>query len=785
MTHTKPSSADPFRQRAIGWMAFQISRHSGRLIFLTALFALTFLAFLPNTKSKNDVDDFILDSDPAVAFYKNHKKAFPKNEFVVIAYRAEDLFTPRRLQDLKEITDSLLNLDDVKDVTSLANATDLRGTEDAFQAEPFLQTIPSDPKTLETLRARALANPLYRKSLISKDGQTTAIIVYVRAHYAGDGEEATPSSTARKRLMEEMDKVLDPYRKSGYRFSLAGWPSTNYFLSQYMMVDMKTFMPLSVGMTLLTVFFLFRNSRLLLLAGVGILLTLLATLGLAGMTGVPINNASVAVIPLVVSLALSDLVHLFSHLDRSLLKETPDAPGALGRVLENVLFPCLLTSVNTAVGFFSFTFNSIPAIRSFGWLASAGMIFEFIFTFGLVAPLLVYLRPESVYRDPDVHSKREIPRLIRWIHRTVTKRPTWAVSLCLLTLLWGGWQMRKVRVETNLVEFFRSSSPVRQDIDFVRKNLAGTEPIDVSFQAGQRDAFKEPTRLAVIEEIEKEIRALPRIDTVIGINEFFKEMNKAFHAEDPAHYRLPERRRLLEQYLLLYGADDLEDYVTPAYDRTRLVIRAHCPGSQDAENLIGQIQRILDAHPMDGVTARITGLIDLTVKTMRVMVNDQVSNISQTVVVIFLLMALVLRSWGLALLFLLPNLFPIAVNFGIMGASGIPLDTGTSLIAASAFGIIVDDTVHFFVAFKDARRRGMTVRKALEEVSYEKGETSFSSFFIIGIAFSVLMLSHFRPIFFFGALNVLILIIGMAGDQVFLKSILALWARWEERPRRT
>jgi len=106
------------------------------------------------------------------------------------------------------------------------------------------------------------------------------------------------------------------------------------------------------------------------------------------------------------------------------------------------------------------------------------------------------------------------------------------------------------------------------------------------------------------------------------------------------------------------------------------------------------------------------------------------------------------------------------------------LDTGTSLIAASAFGIIVDDTVHFFVGLSERRKHSKTLAQALEETTYEKGEASLSSTVILGSAFGVLTLSHFQPIQMFGLLNLLILGVGIAGDQLFLKSVLTLWARW-------
>ncbi len=769
-----------WRDRFAEGLARFISRRAGWVVFGTLVFVGFFSAFLPQVTPKNDSYDFVIDRDPVTDFFNKFRKIFEKDEFFVIAYREPNLFSEPRLRELKELTQALENVEGVTDVVSLANVADMRGTEDVFDANDFLETIPASPSELERLRRRALANPLYEGTLLSADGQTTAIVVFTSIPPPGSDRDIENEIRV---LLKSVNKILAPYRERGRRMAVAGWPVTTYYMGNYMEADARLFFPISLVLTLATIGFVFRNVRLFFIASLGIVLTVMATLGLAGLAKITINNASVAVIPLVMALALSDIIHIFTHLDRRFLDESGGRPReALRRVLSAILVPCLLTSVNTGIGFFSYTFNGVLAIRSFGWLAATGMMFEFIVTFGFVAPLLTYFRADRIYRSAQAHHEREIPRFIRWVHGGVTRRPWWPLLLCLAGLAWGGWFTREIKVNTNLEELFDSNSPLRQDIDFVRNNLAGIEAINVVYES-TRDAFKNPALLAQIDTINQEIKAHPRVNSVVGVGEYFKEMNKAFHAEDPAHYRLPKNQRLLEQYLLLYGRDDLDDYITPAFDTARVIIRAAAPSSNESRALIQDIQGILDRHPIAGVTATVTGATALGVRTMKVMVDDQINNIGQTVIVIWLIMVGVLRSWGLALLFLLPNLFPIVINFGLMGFLGIPLDSGTSLIAASAFGIIVDDTVHFFVTFAAHRKRGLGVAKALEATTFEKGEASVASFLIMGIAFGVLTLSHFRPIFFFGLLNIFILVMGMIGDQVFLKSVLTVWARWEDRAK--
>ncbi|MBL8023009.1 MAG: MMPL family transporter [Elusimicrobia bacterium] len=760
-----------FQRRASLFMAHLLMRKTGWILVAAILLVAFFTSFLPQLTFSTSADQFVLDKDVAVEFHERFKESFPKNDFFVIAYTRDDLFTSNRLNELKTLTEEIRTLDGVEDVVSLANVTDMKGTEDSFESDAFLIEVPVDQTRLSQLRNRALTNPLYQKNLLSDDGRTTAIIVYVHK------TNSISEQTSQKPLIQNVQQILKPYQELGYQFYYAGRPTTDYYLAHYMNFDVKIFFPVSVILAIGAIYFLFRNIRLLVLAGMGILTTLGATLGLAGLTNIPLNNASVAVIPLVVCLALSDIIHIYSSLDRRLLSHNSSPRNAMMQILNKLLFPCFLTSLTTAIGFFSFTFNRVPAIRSFGWLASAGMIFEFLVAFGIVAPLLTYFRPDTIYRDPVTQTKREIPRLIHWFHHVATRRPLWVISLCLLAVGWGAMNSRHLKVETNLIEWFKKSSVVHQDILYIRNHLSGTDALDVSFQADQTGTFKNPDILIQIERIQKQIKALPAVDVCTGVTDLFKEMNKAFHEEDPSTYVLPSSRFLLEQYLLLYGRNDLGDYVTPGFDHTRLIVRANVPGSSQAALLIKDIETILKNNSLPGITSQITGRTKLDTATNAVLVSDQVVNITQTVMGIFLLMALVLQSWRLALLFLVPNLFPIIINFGIMGWAGIPLDSGTALIAASAFGILVDDTIHFFCAYRGAQEEGLPSARALEEVTNQKGEASLSSFSIISIAFGVLMFSHFSPIFFFGLLNVVILLVGLVGDHFLLKSIFALGFR--------
>lgn len=718
-------------------------------------------AHIPRLVFRTDVDDFVVDKDPVRRLGLEAEKVFTRNEHVVIAYETDDLFTPPGLRTLREATDVLRSVEGVEDALSLARVEDMKGTAEDFVVEPLFDEVPVTAAAAEAIRRRAMANPLYIGTLVSPDGRVTAIV----AHLSPE-----PPVGGRARVVGDMEKALAPFEEKGMRFHIAGWPVTNVKMAYFTNADVRRFVPVTLLLTLVALWWLFRNPRLLVLAGAGIVLTLGATLGLAGLCRIPVSMTVVAVVPLVITLALSDLVHLFTHLEEN-AAAGGDRSTALSRALQPILFPCFLTSVNTAIGFASLTLTPLPAVRWFGFLAAAGMFFEFLVTFGVVAPALLLFPVEKIYRSAIARRQRPIPRLVTFVHQSVRRRPRWALAICLGAVVVSLVQARRLRVETSPLEFFPPRNVHRLDNEFVRDRLAGVTAIDLLFRAPAPNAFRDPGFLRDLREAQERIERIPGVDNALSITDFFMEMNEAFHGDDPSRRTLPENRRLVDQYLLLYGGRDMREYVNDGFDWTRMRLRLRPDGSTSVEAVLEQIRSVLREKDWPGMSWEFVGKMSDLVRSQGVMVNGQVQNILSAVVGIGAVMALMLRSVPLTLLFLIPNVFPVIVNFGVMGGSGIALNTGTALIAASAFGIIVDDTVHFFIRYRERRQKGGGIEEALHEVTEEKGEASLSSALVLSIGFGVLMLSEFEPIFYFGLLNVVILGVGMIGDMVLLKSL--------------
>jgi len=746
-----------------------VTEHPRFFFFVSLFIAVAFMAFAPLTKTVDNVDYFTVENDPDIEYYDEFREVFGNDEFFVIAFRKEEgIFTPENLRLLDDLTYELEGIQDAEDVTSLANVDDIIGGEDFFEVRRFLDYIPDDPAELEEIKARAIGNPLYLNNLISKDGTTAAIMI--------EAFDLPEDEGYRRRLIEKAREVLDGYKDRVDAFHLAGWTYTNFYLSRAVKKDVATFIPVSYFFIALAIWLVFRNVILTALGFANIMVCVGSVMGLFGLTGITLNNVTAIIPSMVMALALCDTVHIFSHMEKRVLAEAGgDRRIALAHVLKRVVVPSFLTTLTTAVGFLSLGVSDIPPIRDFAWIASAGMLFEFVFSFFFLPPLLLLFKPERIYQEYG--GKSLLAGLLRRNYRLVSRIPFAVSFLGLVLLLASGWFAYNVKVETNLVGFFKESLPIRKSLDFVETHLGGVDSLDVSLRSDTLDAFKDPENLAVVEAIQRYTESLHGVDQAFSFVDFLKDMNESFHNENPQYYRIPDSRDMVAQYLLLYDAEDIENVINNTYDHARIGLRISLHKSSEQARLVREIESFIQAIDLRGLDVRVTGRSLKEVKTIDALVEGQVYSLALATVIITLIMFLALRSIALGFLSILPNMFPIIINFGIMGAAAIALDTGTALIAAVAIGIAVDDTIHFLTEYKERRGLGMPIPRAVQAVLFLKGRALLSSSIILSIGFSVLILSSFQPTMNFGFLTAIIMLTALIGDVFFLPGVIMLKKR--------
>lgn len=741
-----------------------VTRSPRTCLFLVLLVLVPLATQLGNLRSLDNVDDINLKNHPDAAFYETIKKTFGNDEFFVIAFFHQDLFTPSVLRMIEDITMQLENLPEVREVQSLANADYIYGAKEYFEVRPFLEVIPADPDSLQKLKQQALENDLYLGNLINAQGDTTAIVLFPHEH------DPKKDGSFRKRLLEKTQNILNNYTALVKKFHLSGWTVTNLTLSQYMQTDVAVFIPLTYFFITMTVWIVFRNIRMTIIALIHISACTAATMGLFPVLGITLNTVTTIIPPLIMALALSDAVHIFSHIEQDVLIKHKNQKIALQYILQRIIGPSFLCSLTTAIGFISLATSEIEPIRDFAFAASAGMVFKFLLAFTLIPSLILFCDPRKIY---SIQNKGQTLRsYIQNVSNFVHKYPR-TISITSLTLILGALCAgTSIKVETNLLENFKKNSVIRQDLDFVTASLSGVATLDISLKATHIDAFRNPENLFLIENLQNYTERIHGVDRTISFIDFLKDMNMSFHDENRQYYKIPENKNLIAQYLLLYDANDLNDFITTDYDHARIQVRLSEHASSGQTRIIDELQSFIDKHKQSEIEIRITGRAVQDVNTIEALVWGQVSSLILASAVISVIMFFALRSMVVGGISLIPNAFPIILNFGIMGALHIPLNTATALISVVAIGIAVDDTIHFLTDYSRHRNEKMTIPQALQRTTIDKGLAITATSLILMFGFGVLLCSHFVPTISFGGLSAVIMFTAWLGDLIVLPALM-------------
>ncbi len=725
------------------------------IIFLVTVIS---LFVLPKIRFDTSVTAIIIEDHPEFNYFREWQQQFGTDHFIIVVFKDEEtIFRPHVLKLISDLTSKIENLKYVRRVTSLSNAIDIRTDKEGLIVDSFYREIPTTQAALKDLSKRALENPIFLKNIISPDGKTTSFLIEI--------EDIAGQELYRKITV---DKVKELFKNAGINpIHLSGNTVLNYSLSDYMQRDLSTFLPLVLILIFIVLYVIFRSLPFIALSMSVVFVSLVWTMATLYLERGSMNNFTTIIPPLIIILSIAYSIHLLSEYRKECASS--NAKKAISSTVKKVLAPCFLSSITDIVGFASLSISKIPAMKDLGIVSAIGIGFAFIITFSLL-PAILTLYP--------VYNSRSTPKLLP-INKILIRIADFSahhkiiilfssIMIIILSLFFA----TKIKVETNLMEFFKKKSPFYQDTLFMEKELSGgTQILEISLKAKEIDTFKDPELLRRIERLQIFLTTLPRVDKITSLVDYLKRTNQAFHNSNPEYYCLPDSRPLVAQYLLLFNYKDLKPFIDTDYKWASIQVRLSENSSAKIKILIEKTDKYLKQNFPD-LETHITGVPALEVATIDNMVNSQISSLPLAMLTIFALIFILFRSIPVGLISIAPNVFPLIVNFGLMGLLGISLNTSTATISAIAIGIIVDDTIHLLHGFEERIKLHGNYEKAMYETIEMKGEAIFSTAVILFFGFGILVFSNFIPIIQFGFLTAFIMFSGSLVELIITPALL-------------
>jgi predicted RND superfamily exporter protein len=624
-------------------------------------------------------------------FYVHFRELFGSYEMVFVGLTGSDVFTTAGVERIERLTRELEKLDGVRRVLSLSNAPSIRSEGDDVRVASAFDDVWEDAAELESIRARILADPMLVGNLVSDDGLGTALLVYP--------EDMSEREFRQRGIDQEIERVAREIVGDDVRVLMAGNPPLKATTGRILLRDLFLLVPLSFVFMGMIAFYSFRSLRGVVVPLLCIGAAQVLTLGTMVTVGRSLNLVTFIVPILINALGFAYSVHLVSEHDASLRRGKRGREAAY-RALKQVAFPVFLTAITTAAGFLSLCTSRLPAIREFGAFCVVGVLGSLLVSLTL-APALLGLMGRTV-RDSTA-SAAISSRIDRIATRValfdLRHRRSLLVAGATVTIL-ALIGVSQIVVSTSFVSNLKTSNPLRVSSVAFDQALGGSTTFHVVIGSDASDTFKYPENLEELRSLQIWLEQQPEVSKTNSLVDYLMVLNRAFHGEDPEYFKLPDTKQAVSQFLFFFWHDGLKDLVTPKYSSAHIMVRAPSLNSQAINAFVDRVEERLRQLP-EPLEGNITGDTVLIGRTMDEIAWGQAVSLTGAIVIIYAILLVYFRSFGVALLALIPNTLPVTVYFGALGLSGVTLNIITSLIACIVLGIAVDDTIHYLVRFRE------------------------------------------------------------------------------------
>jgi len=788
-----------------------------KVIIFTVLISLFVGISIVRLEVDPSAEAMILDDDPTKIEMENFKKQFGNDELIIIAFDAKNIFEPKILSFIKDLTIKLENLNHVKEVTSLYNANRVSGKGNTLDVGKFLDPMPIGNDEINQKFAEAVETPLYLGDIITKNSKATSIVVKLKT---ADEVKSEMAQISDEEMDEELDeeliaelnaeKSLAPeFDPRGYRlkllssirevikqnreiannlgisqFHISGLPVTKSDMITNIKEDSMLFIPVVMGFILIMLFLAFRNRQGVLLPFLVVQMSLIVTMGAMGLAGIKVTvvNSMLPIVVMIISVA--DVIHILVKYYEE-LAVIEEKKQALLEAMKHIVIPCFLTSFTTIVGFMTLLYADIPPIKYYGLFASIGVAAAFIFAITTVPAFLSLMKKPSE-RNLDIIHGMWMSSILKKISG-FNKRFKWPIFIVTIIVLIGSaGSIYYLNVETSFHKSFKDSSTLVKDLKYADEKLSGATPLEITVEAigkdgklsgeGTMDRMKNIRVLSQIDKLQKFLSKDPLVKKTNSLVDTVKEISKSMHIkdgkEDSSFYKLPKTTEEVANYLFLYNSSakpgDLDDIVNSTYTKTRIAVRLTSSSSKSISEIVNKVRKFNETNFDKDLEVIVTGTSVLFSRMADNLVENQMISFAFAIVMIVGTMAFVFKSIKIGVFTILPNLFPILFNFLIMVFMNIDFNLNTAMISSIVIGLVVDDTIHFFSRLIFEMRKGHKHEVAIDNTIFSTGRAMGFTSIILAGGFAVAIFSNFRITQEFSILIAIVIIVALLADLVMV-----------------
>jgi predicted RND superfamily exporter protein len=749
----------------LGRLADRLIRHRGAL-FVTGV-VLSVVAFVPASKLELDesVESFYAPDNPYLLDYLKSKQTFGGDEFVFVAYTDPQLLEPEGLDRVEKFAAQLSEVPGVNPKSTQDLATTLAPAAAGIAVRMFLRF----PRTHENLIEFS------RNVLIGDDNQTTAIVLRL---LPVDQSPVPRSETFRQ--IRNLSEKHEP------RAHVTGEPIMIHDMFRYVEQDGRLLGLASSSLLILVILIFFRSLRWTVLPLLVVHAALVWTKAILVYSGMQLSMVSSILTSLITIIGIGTVTHVTVRF-RELRTQGFDRTAAFRQTVIDLTPPTFWSCATTAVGFAALLTSGVTPVRSFGTMVALGTMLVLVAA-AMLLPGGVLIG--SLGADPhQPPGERSLLGMLRKMSHGVEHRSFTLLALLTLTSVVSAAGLFRLRVETDFTKNFRESSPIVEAVHYFEDRLGGVGIWEVNFDAPSEDDSSQSESAEPTADDSGEEGGAPEGD---GLTETFLDRvaqtseqvraitmsdgtgpTKVISLADGIDFipRIAARSFGQKREVLQTLKPEFEESLyNPELGRMRITIRAL--EQQPAATKLKLIERAEQIAQQEFPEAKATGLYVLLAHLIESLLGDQLTSFSLAAAIILVMMTIAFRSVAVGFVMLVPNTFPILLVIGGMGWLGVPVNIGTAMIASVSMGLTVDSSIHYLAGYRRARSTGLDHFGAIHATHEGIGRSLVFANVALVAGFTVLALSNFIPLVYFGVLVSVSMLGGLLGGLVLLPLLL-------------
>ncbi|UNY99295.1 MMPL family transporter [Zhouia spongiae] len=696
-----------------------------------------------------------------------------EGNLIVIAVKDSSLFTPENFNHWNRLSKQLQAKPEISLVISTDNLQELvKNTEkQAFELKPLIDGQIENQSQVDTIKKELFSKlPFYESLLLNTESQTLRSAIYL-------DKEIVNTSVRKDFIFDDFIPLIEEFEKeTGLEVHSSGMPYIRTLNSQHIIDEIGLFILAALGVTSLIFFFFFRSFRATFISMVVVLIGVMWAFGILGLLHYEITVLTALIPPLIIVIGIPNCIFLINKYQQEVKKHGNQAKS-LQRVISKVGNATLMTNATTAAGFATFIVTESKILKEFGLVASINIMAIFILSL-LIIPIVYSFMKLPKYKHLKHLNKKWIGGFVGWMENTVRHHRigVYIVAVGLLTASIIG--IYQIKISGSLIEDMPKDAGFFDDIRFFEKEFDGIMPVEIMVDTKRPNGVMRLPTLKRMERLEELIDEIPELSKPISVTNLVKYFKQAYYNGNPDYYQLPTSQE--NTFILQYArnssgeSDVLSNFVDSTGQVARITTFMKDIGTDKMEGIEEDLWKKIDKEfPSERYDVTITGKALVFMKGTKYLVKNLIISLLLAILLISIFMAYMFRSFRMIVISLIPNLLPLLITAGTMGYLGVPIKPSTILVFSIAFGISVDDTIHFLAKYRqELAANNWKIQKSVYNALRETGVSMFYTSIVLFFGFSVFMISSFGGTKALGGLVSMTLLFAMLSNLILLPALL-------------